>query len=68
MTPQDFKDWRDAMGFKTQQQAADALGLSVETIQNYERGVRRDGKTAPIPYTVALACSALFNRQKPWGG
>lgn len=67
MTPEDFKDWRKAMGL-SQDGAADALQLSNATIQNYERGVRLDGKPAPIPFTTALACAALYHRLGPWGG
>ncbi|MDQ0315570.1 helix-turn-helix domain-containing protein [Amorphus orientalis] len=66
MTPEDFKNWRAHCGFKSQRIAAEALGLSVGTIENYEPGVRRDGNPAPIPYTVALACSALAMNLPPW--
>ena len=68
MTPNDFKAWREAMGF-TQAKAADALGISKPTVENYERGSRReDGRTVVIPLVVALACSALFHRIRPYGG
>ncbi len=66
MTPDDFKAWRKAMGI-SQDGAAEVLQLSKATIQNYERGVRLDGKPAPIPHTTALACAALFHRIAPWG-
>lgn len=62
MTPQGFKAFRKAMGW-SQAQAAEALQLSTTAIENYEKGVRRgDGKPAPIPYTVELACAALYHR------
>jgi hypothetical protein len=67
MTPQDFKDWMSAMGFKSLAQAAEALGVSVETVANWVNGKRRDGKPAPIDERTALACSALYHRLKPWG-
>jgi transcriptional regulator with XRE-family HTH domain len=67
MTPNDFKAWRDVMGF-TQAQAAEALGLSKPTIENYERGKRKeDGRPVIIPLTVALSCTALYHKLKPWG-
>lgn len=66
MTPEDFKNWRAHCGFKSQSAAADALGLSVGTIENYEKGVRRDGKRAPIPHSVALACSAIAMDLPAW--
>lgn len=67
MTPQDLKAWRDAMGFTSQRMAAEALGVNVATIENMERGVRRDGKPSPIDLRTALACAALFHRLNPWG-
>jgi len=68
MTPRDFKNWRKQMGF-TQQQAAEALGLSKATIENYDKGVRReDGRPVIIPRVVALACAAIANNIEPFGG
>jgi transcriptional regulator with XRE-family HTH domain len=59
MTPDDFKAWRKAMEMN-QAQAGEALGLTRETIVNYEAGKRRDnGKPVVIPKTVALACLAI---------
>lgn len=66
MTPDDFKAWRNRMDF-TQQQAADALGLSRDTIANYERGSRReDNRLVEIPRVVALACAAVIAGAKPY--
>lgn len=62
-----FKAWRAAMGF-TQQQAADALGLSKPGLINYEHGKRRDGgKPVEIPRHIALACAAIAAGLEPWG-
>lgn len=59
MTPQEFRDWRVAMGF-TQQEAADELGVSKSTVELYESGRRRDTKEpVVIPKMVELACAAL---------
>jgi hypothetical protein len=59
MTPQEFRDWRIAMGF-TQQEAADELGISKSSVEIYEAGKRRDTKEpVVIPKTVELACAAL---------
>ena len=66
MTPDEFKAWRKSMGC-SQAEAAEALGLSKPTIENYEKGVRRDtGAAVEIPRHVALACAALFHRLQPW--
>jgi hypothetical protein len=60
MTPQEFRQWRLAMGFTTQQQAADALDISKSAVELYETGRRRDtGQPVVIPRVVALACAAL---------
>lgn len=47
-----FVRWRRFMGF-SQEQAAEALGLSIRTIANYEGGA------FPISKTTSLACGAL---------
>lgn len=66
MTADDFKYWRKEMGF-TQQQACEALGISIQTLGNYERGSRyEDGREVIIPLTVALVCSALIGGLKPF--
>jgi transcriptional regulator with XRE-family HTH domain len=66
MRAADFKAWRKTMGY-TQKQAAEALGLGTSTIEQYDRGVRKDdGTTVTIPLTVALACAALAAGLRPW--
>lgn len=66
MNSRDFKNWREAMGF-TQGQAAQALDISKPTVENYERGKRReDDRSVVIPLAVSLACSALYHRNQPW--
>lgn len=61
-----FKAWRKALGL-TQAEAADALGISKPTVENYERGVRRDtGGAVEIPKHIALACAAIYNNLPPW--
>src|SRR5216683_4506669 len=60
MTPLEFKAWRIEMGFSSQQQAADALGISKSTVEQYESGRRRDnGQPVGIPVYIDLACKAL---------
>lgn len=60
MTPVDFKEWRAEMGFRSQKQAAEALGVHEKTVRNWETGV------APISLTVRLAMAALFHKMRPW--
>lgn len=67
MTPEQFKDWRTRLGL-SQTAAAEALGLSRQSIENYERGRRReDERPVVIPKAVALACAAVWHRLEPWG-
>lgn len=67
MTPDQFKSWRSEMGL-TQDEAAEALGVSKGTVRNYENGARReDGRVVMIPKTVALACAALVAGTPPYG-
>jgi hypothetical protein len=50
-------------------QLSDLLGAvlgAADCVQYWEAGIRRDGKPAPIPYTVALACAAIYHRLPPW--
>ena len=55
----EIKRWRQKLGW-TQGQAADHLGISRGTLLDYERGVRRsDGRPAPIPKAIELACHTL---------
>ena len=55
MTPADLRAWRAHMDY-TQQQAAQALGVSLRTIKAWE-----GGETA-VPAIVPLACEALSAR------
>lgn len=61
MTPESFKKWRKENGFKSRALAAEALGMSPETVRLYETGIRREApsKTVVIPRHVALACAAV---------
>ena len=64
MTRAEFKSWRERLEL-SQQQAADALGMSKSSIELYERGSRRDdGRSVQIPTTVALACGYLEERTR----
>lgn len=68
MTAEDFKAWRKAMNL-SQVEAAQALGLSRGSVENYERGSRLgDGRPVLIPRSISLACAALYHRLEPWGG
>ncbi|WP_158816227.1 DNA-binding transcriptional regulator [Methylocapsa sp. S129] len=60
----EFRDWRARMGL-TQQQAADMLDLSLSTIINYEKGVRRDdGNEAFIPLSVEKTCGNFERKRR----
>lgn len=59
MTNAEFLLWRQEMGW-TRQQAADALGISLTAVRNYETGKRSGtGTDVTIPNPIALACMAL---------
>lgn len=65
MNSQDFRDWLKASGLK-QTQAAEALGMSIKAVNQYATGKRPDGREVVYPRSVALACSAVYHRLKPW--
>lgn len=58
MTADALRAWQARLGY-TQQQAADALGVSLATYKRY--------LTAGTGLTISLACSALANGLAPWG-
>ena len=59
MTPREFRRARENLGI-TQAELATALGLSVRTIAQYERGERWDnGRPVVVPLVVELALSTL---------
>lgn len=57
MTAKQLKKWREAMGI-TQKQAAELLGVHIETIKSYEIGRR------PISKPVAKLCNMLSESAK----
>lgn len=68
MTPAQFKAWRTRLSF-SQEEAAQALGISKGSVQLYEAGRRReDGRAVLIPKTVALACAAVAYGLPEYGG
>jgi len=58
MTPDDFKAWREDMGW-TQKEAGRQLGLSTRNIIRIEQGVNSAGKPMDISRTIQLATHAL---------
>ena len=59
MTPADFQAWRHRMGY-SQRAAAQALGVSLPTLQAWERGTAfATGKPVVIDKRTALACAAI---------
>lgn len=60
MTPNDLQAWQEAMNY-TQQQAANALGITRSTYRDFLNGHSRTTKKAiVIDRRTALACTALF--------
>lgn len=59
MTSEDFKAWREQMGWN-RSEAAQMLGLGRNMPQKYEDGI------AAVPSYVALACSALAAGLNEW--
>jgi transcriptional regulator with XRE-family HTH domain len=66
MTSEQFKRWRNHLGLK-QQEAAERLGISRESVSFYERG-ERDGKPVSIPRDIELACAALAIGLRSYNG
>lgn len=59
MTNDQFRAWRRRK-YRRQDQAAAALGVSVATISNFERGYRYDnGAPVTIDRRTELACAAI---------
>ena len=68
MTPADLRAWQAAMGYTSQDQAADALGISVSGYKDLVGGVRRTtGKPiTQIDRRTALACAAIAAGLGEW--
>ena len=60
MTPADLCAWQTAMGY-TQQQAADALGMTTSNYKDLVAGVRRTtgNPIEQLDRRTALACAAI---------
>lgn len=59
MTSDDLLSWRESLGL-TQRGAAEALGVSLPTYQQMERGTAwATGKPVAIDKRTALACAAI---------
>ncbi|MFZ6713010.1 hypothetical protein [Undibacterium sp. TC9W] len=68
MTPRDVKRWQKELGYKTQAEAAEALGISLPTYQDMLKGTSRTtGKAIVIDKRTALACAALAHHLEPYG-
>lgn len=66
MTPSDLIAWEAHMGL-TQRRAAEALGVSLPTYQQFRRGARfKDGAPVEIDRRTALACAALAAGIAEW--
>ena len=68
MTKEEFKAWRDHMGW-SRREAAEALGISQGSVELYELGHRRDnGNPMPVPKAIELACAALAQGIRSYSG
>jgi len=67
MSPEEFRQWRQRLGMKKTDAMA-ALGIARSTLDQYETGVRRDGRgSVEIPRHIALACTAIAYGLPPIG-
>lgn len=62
MTKEELFQWRLTMGYRNQNEAAEALGIHRNALNRMEKGHTR------IEKRTALACTALYHRLKPWSG
>ena len=68
MTNTELRAVRKRLGL-TQAALAEALGISLSQLHNYERGSdRRTGAPCPVPRLVQLACRALAADESADGG
>lgn len=66
MTPAELAAWRAHMGY-SQRAAADALGVTASTYQQWERGASfRTGAPLQPDKRTALACAAIAAGLEPW--
>lgn len=66
MTHDDLAAWRAQMGY-SQRAAAEALGVRLNTYQQWERGSRfHDGAPVVIDRRTALACAAIAAGVGEW--
>lgn len=66
MSPADLATWELHMGY-SQRQAADALGVTLPTYQQWRRGTRfKDDSPVEIDRRTALACAALAAGLPGW--
>lgn len=65
MQPSQFRAWRTITG-KSQQEAADVLGIPLGTVRVYENGRHDDDSPVNIPPEIDLACGKAFDQQIPW--
>ncbi|AUT47028.1 DNA-binding transcriptional regulator [Achromobacter sp. AONIH1] len=66
MSPTDMQAWRQHMGY-SQRAAADALGVSLPTLQAMERGSAfATGRPVAIDRRTALACAAIAAKLSEW--
>lgn len=61
MTPEQFKEWREALEL-TQEQAADLTGFSKSSIHAYETGKK------PVHPSLSWICAATYHNLSPWQG
>ena len=63
-----FRQWREHMGW-SQQEAADALGLSLSQVKNYDAGFDRGRNTPSIPPRQTRVLMKVLTQKtlvEPW--
>ncbi len=58
MAPEEFRTWRERMGW-TQEETAAQLGISRRMTIAYEKGEQGKNRPSPIPRSIFLATQAL---------
>jgi len=66
MTRDDFVAWHERQGFKSLEEGAATLHVSLSTYKNYMSGVSRTtGKPVDYTFQIAMTCAGIEAGLKP---